>query len=369
MSHEIRTPLNGILGMAESLLHDQELTTRQKSVIDTILESGRMLLSVLNDILDFSKIEAGKLHLEQTSVDLRFIFQHFEMVSKPSAEQKGIQLITRIDPALPQYLVGDTKRIQQIVSNLISNAIKFTNKGTITLEVGGELLPDRMFDVRFSVKDTGIGIPESALPNLFQPFNQADASYTRQYGGTGLGLSICKSLVDLMHGQMTVASLEGEGTTFTVCVRLAIGEIPLPKLKRVYSELDTSMFERTRLLLAEDNIINQKVAERSLKQIGIGSIDFATDGKRAVEMYAHNSYDIILMDVMMPVMDGIKATKLIREIEKSEQRPRIPIIAVTAGALQADREACFDAGMDDHIPKPFSQDDLRDHIHSQLMRK
>ena len=367
MSHELRTPAHGILGLADLLVDDPDLTEKQRKLVVTIKESGKLLLMVINDILDFSKVEAGKLALEQTVVDIRFIFEHVGMISRTIAQKRGIEFKTDIASDLPQYLIGDPGRIQQILHNLTSNALKFTNRGSVTVRVEGELVDGNQCAIHFAVADTGIGISSENLMHLFQPFMQADSSTTRRYGGTGLGLSICKSLVDLMGGHISVQSAEGHGTTFSVNITLPMGDPPFPLSP--LQEHDPDLLRPIRILVVEDNLINQKITTQCLKKLGAANIEVAHNGADAVEKFESGSYDIILMDVQMPVMDGYRATRLIREYENMHGMPRTPIIALTAGALKMDKDACYDAGMDDHIAKPFSQDELFDRMVAHLTKR
>ena len=397
MSHELRTPAHGVLGVAGMLLDDPDLTEDQRKLVDTIKESGKLLLMVINDILDFSKVEAGKLALEQTTVDLRFIFEHLDLVSQTIAKKRGIKFITKIAPNLPHSLIGDPGRIQQILYNLTNNALKFTNYGHVLVNVTGQPIAHDRFLVQISVSDTGIGISEEILPTLFQPFTQADTSTTRRYGGTGLGLSICKSLVDLMGGRISADSKVGQGTTFKVDLVLPIGTAPLAEASPNHQQPSDApkILKRIRILVVEDNLVNQKITVQSLKKMGVTHIDLAVNGQIAVNMFQqHNiattsstmnsstqsettapnstgtftAYDIVLMDVQMPVMDGYKATQHIRNLEQRHGLSRTPIIALTAGALKVDQDACFEADMDDHIAKPFGHEDLCGRILAQLSK-
>ena len=366
MSHELRTPMHHVLGTADALKDDPKLTEKQRKLVETIKESGKLLLLVINDILDFSKVEAGKLQLEETTVDLRFIFEHFDLITRPTACKRGIELITEISPDLPQALIGDPGRIQQIVYNLSSNALKFTSHGYVSVKVDGNPKADDKYEVRFSVSDTGIGISPEKMSRLFQPFMQADTSTTRKYGGTGLGLAICKSLVDLMGGSISVQSEEGRGTTFYVNLTLPIGHVPLPECPS--TKHDAEILKNINILIVEDNLINQKITAQALKKMGATHIDIAFNGEVAIEKFQENHYDVILMDIQMPVMDGYRATKKIRDLEECNHLSRTPIIALTAGALKVDQDACFEAGMDDHISKPFGQEELCGRILSQVTK-
>ena len=357
VSHELRTPMNHVLGMTDALMDDMKLTKEQRSCVDTIRESGKLLLLVLNDILDFSKVEAGKMELESTNFDLAHLFHHVDVMTQPTAKGKNIVLTTELANNLTKFLIGDPGRLQQILMNLVSNAVKFTNQGSVYVKVCGNRIGDKLFNLVFTVEDTGIGIPDQAMSRLFQPFMQADSSTTRRFGGSGLGLSICKSLVTLMKGDITVESELGQGTKFTVAVTLRVGSEPSEPQKRKKPSLS---FANAKFLVVEDNIVNQKLAVRVLKRLGATHVDVAANGAEALVHFEKQSYEVILMDCQMPVMDGYEATRRIRQLESSRQSTRTPIVAVTAGALKVDRDACFDAGMDAHVAKPFTQEDLQE---------
>ena len=357
VSHELRTPLAGLLGMADALLDDGNLTNEQRSCVDTIRESGKLLLLVLNDILDFSKVEAGKLELESTSFNLFDLFHHVDAMTQPTAKSKDIALITELNSSLPKYLIGDSGRLQQILINLVGNAVKFTKEGWVHIKVGGDRVGDGSFKLVFTVEDTGIGIPEKAMKRLFQPFMQADTSMTRRFGGSGLGLSICKSLLTLMKGAISVESKPDKGTKFTVTVTLPIGSEPCEPEKQMKP---SPSFANAKFLVVEDNLVNQKLAIRVLKRLGATHIDVASNGLEALEHFKKLSYDVILMDCQMPTMDGYTATRHIRDLEMAQKLPRTAIVAVTAGAMKVDKDACLEAGMDAHVAKPFTAEDLQE---------
>jgi PAS domain S-box-containing protein len=360
MSHEIRTPMNAVLGMLY-FLQQTVLTDRQRNYVDKAKTASTMLLRLINDILDFSKIEAGKLELENVPFRLARVLHDLSVVAAVTIEHKPIELDVKIGEDVPGLLMGDPLRLGQVLLNLTSNAVKFTEKGRIEVAVAVAAAGPSDVTLRFSVSDTGIGLTPEQQANLFHAFTQADSSTTRKYGGTGLGLAISKHLVKLMGGCIGVTSKEGEGSTFSFELRLKWQSVEqtrtvqraahVPSLRSI----DES-FAGVRILLVEDNSINQEVAAELLERRGV-QVDLANNGEEALRQVTSSCirYDAILMDVQMPVMDGIEATRRIREIEAFAN---LPIIAMTASAMISERELCLKAGMNDHVTKPINVEKL-----------
>ena len=358
MSHEIRTPLNGVLAMAE-VMDRSELSGVQRERLGVVRQSGEQLLAVLNDVLDLSKIEAGKLELVEQDFDLeRLANSVFDGFGALAAE-KGLRFEVEVAPAARGAWRGDADRLRQIVANLVSNAVKFTAKGAVTArfeaaDAGG---------LRLSVTDTGIGIAEDKILTLFEKFTQADSSTTRQYGGTGLGLAICRELAQLMGGQVSVLSQEGEGSTFIVELPFARGS-GLAQVEAPAPAPDVQS-GRVRVLAAEDNLVNQKVLKAIVEPMDV-ELTLVGDGRAAVDAWRTGAFEVILMDIQMPVMDGITAAKTIRAAELAERRPRTPILALTANALVHQVEEYLAAGMDGHVAKPIEISKLYDAMNRAL---
>ena len=366
MSHEIRTPMNGVLGMVEFLL-ETRLSDEQSSFAETIQRSGKNLLAIINDVLDFSKIEAGKLELEAADFDLREIVEETAKLLRPHAEEKGLDLVCTISPHLQAKVRGDSVRLTQILTNLIGNAIKFTNEGEVAVRVRSTSSPNDRVRLHFEVADTGIGIRPESQRHIFDSFAQEDGSTTRRYGGTGLGLAITRQLVELMGGQINMVSHPGDGSTFrfSVILEAVDDEDDLVEVlaQPTRGEEPPLHDDAPRVLLVEDDAVNRRVAVHILRKRGC-RVEVAGDGRAALEIVQTNGpFDLVLMDCQMPLMDGYQATRKIRAWEKQEGvEGRLPIVALTANAMSEDRQRCLDAGMTDYLSKPFTGTQLRDMV-------
>jgi CheY-like chemotaxis protein/two-component sensor histidine kinase len=338
-------------------MEDTGLNSEQKEYIETARKSADALLAILNDILDLSKIEAGKLSFENIEFDLRQIVKDIVVLYSLKAEQQGVMLKQQLDDALPDCIMGDPTRLRQVIVNLVSNALKFTREGEVKISIAVENKTADSVDLKISVIDSGIGIPQAAQETLFNAFTQADGSTTRKYGGTGLGLAIVSQLVGLMGGTLGVDSEEHQGSVFWFTANFQIAN-KSPQAERVVTSNNESLHFDAKVLLVEDNPINQMVAQKMLEKVGLKPV-LANNGVEALKQLNEQSFDLVLMDCQMPEMDGFDATREIRKLDLRTLNSRpVPVVAMTANVMSGDRERCLEVGMDDYIGKPVQRDQL-----------
>lgn len=347
LSHEIRTPLNGIFGLTAQL-KKEKLNEGQAEIVQDVELLTQHLFALVSDVLDFTKLETGHLELDKVNFQLMNEIGPILSYYRKKAFEKNLGFSSAIDPSIPLFFVGDPNRLRQVINSLLSNALKFTNAGGIKFQCLLEKQQADCYDLRFSIEDTGSGIPEAQQSKIWDLFHQVNNSNVRENGGIGIGLTLSRRLVHLMGGQLNMESTEGKGSVFSFTVCLKKGSSP--------DLLSQNYFKK--LLLVEDNLINQRVSMYSLRQLGF-DVDVADNGRIAVDKFLENQYDLILMDIQMPVMDGLEATRLIRSIEHDKHvESHVKIVAITANALGDDRQSCIDAGIDGFLTKPFNLEKL-----------
>ena len=365
MSHEIRTPMNGVLGALELLRHTA-LDLRQRRLVKTAAASGESLMDILNDVLDHSKIEAGKLVLSHSPMSLHSVAASATALFRANAESRGLTITLQMGDNLPDGVVGDAPRLKQVLLNLLGNGVKFTEKGGITLRLTTLSRDEVAARVRFEVQDTGIGIPAQALETVFQPFLQVDSTRSRLRGGTGLGLAISQRIVEAMGGRIEISSRLGTGSTFSFSLFLPLApNVPLPAYESDFGLLAEGATMTGIVLLVEDNAVNRMIGSEMLKSFGVDVIE-AEDGVQALALLEQQRVDLVLMDIQMPVLDGYAATRQVRERETKLRLPRVPIVALTANAFDEDAVQAIAAGMDAHLAKPYSREQLRELVRRWL---
>ncbi|NBO19773.1 MAG: response regulator, partial [Proteobacteria bacterium] len=371
MSHEIRTPMNAVIGLANILHASKPLTSKQQQYISTLQLSANSLLALINDLLDIAKIESNNVQLENEPFNLRELVEEVASIASVQAYEKGIRLNGHYAENLRQEFLGDANRLRQVLINLVTNAIKFTDRGQVSISVKAVQENEGKSTIDIEVMDTGIGIPEDKLGNIFSKFSQGDSSITRKYGGTGLGLAITKALVDRMEGQITVHSNPGGGSRFVVSLPLTHGTRPAPEALTPASASSRARPARPNapfILLVEDYKPNLLVACTLLEELGY-RYETAANGREAIYKSSITDFDVVLMDVQMPDVDGYTATRIIRQREQDSGKRALPIIGVTAYALSGDKEKCLAAGMDDYLSKPFEARELEQKIAQYLQRR